>query len=537
MRQAAIFSLLAIFLASCIAEFQDNLDKIGEPYINPEIVTPVLSGSFTLADYIDATSGDISITQDDDGLVIIEYSGDQIESENAEDLIQIPPQSFSQAFSFSNSQTIDLPFTGTISRSFSVDESITVEDGTSDVLDSLYLKEGILNVEVVTSIPADGQVVVTINTLEINGLPITFTVAWTYDPANPGAQTIIETISLIDAFADFTKGGTATNNFNFDVDLSVTYAGQPVSGADNVVIDVTIDDPRFQLVYGKFSEREFQTDPETVSLGIFDEVAVEGFYLDQPRIEFDFISSYGVPVEATISQLDAVNEMGQVLPFTGDIIANPTEILGPGLNEVGSSVLTSVALDKSNSNITDIISFLPSAIDYQFTGKVLTPSPTLTQFVLDTSRVMGDYRIILPLDGSVARFESEQSFDDLDIGDIDMLGETLIGVRSVNGLPITVGLEVVFFDEFDSEIITLFKDQNALEPGQVDGNGFVTNPTENTLEVTLTTEEIKKIVGARRAIMKTILNTGETGSEIVKFRMDDEVQITMYVRSALNFVE
>lgn len=537
MRQVTFFLLISFFMVSCIADFVDNIDKIGEPYVNPQIGAPVLSGTFTLGDYIDATSDEVSISQDNDGLVIIEYSGDPIESDYAEDLIEIPAQSFNQAFSFSNAQTVNLPITGTISRSISIDETITVENGTSDVLDSLYLKEGTLRIEAVNNIPADVEAVITINTLKVGGEPISVTANWTYDPANPGTQTMQESISLVNAFGDFTKGGTASNNFNFDVDLTVTYSNQVVSGADNVIINVDIENPKFQLLYGKFSEREFETDAESVALGIFDEIAIDGFYLDQPRIEFDFLSSYGIPVETTISQLDAMNKQGQVMAFTGDLITNPTQIVGPGLDEIGETILTSLVLDKTNSNITDIISFLPSQIDYQITGKVLTPSPTLTQFVLDTSRVMGEYRIILPLDGSVARFESEQSFDDLELEDLDFLGEALIRIKSINGLPITVGLEVVFIDEFDNEIMTLFKDEKALEPGEVDNNGFVISPTENTLETTLSEEQVKDVFKARRAVIKTILNTGETGSEVVKFRVDDEVHITMYVQSALTIFE
>ena len=88
-----IFLLISIiFLNSCVNEFIDELDKIGEAKWNPQLAAPVLGGEFTIADYIDATSEEISVTQDADGVVVIEYMGPEVVSDKAEDLIQVCDQ-------------------------------------------------------------------------------------------------------------------------------------------------------------------------------------------------------------------------------------------------------------------------------------------------------------------------------------------------------------------------------------------------------------------------------------------------------------
>jgi len=140
------------------------------------------------------------------------------------------------------------------------------------------------------------------------------------------------------------------------------------------------------------------------------------------------------------------------------------------------------------------------------------------------------------LDGRVARFESEHTVS-MGGGDqeIDFIDEAQLIVKSTNGLPVKVGLEITFLDEFDNEIITLFKDKTVLEPGEIDTDGFVVNPTENTLEETLTGEEATRMLSASRAIIKTVLNTGENGTEIVKFRMTDNVSISLYLQTSLKF--
>jgi hypothetical protein len=532
MRQVIIFLLSSIFLVSCLDEFQKDLDKIAEPEWNPTFGLPFLSGTFTMEDYVDATSEDIIVTQTPEGLITIEYSGDEITSDYAQDLIEVPTQSFNKSLNLNNIPP-GIPINGEFTVNQNFDSDITPEPGSTDIIDSVLLKAGTLVLEIETNVAAAGLLDLTINTFTKDGELISYRAGWN---ANSGAQTIVENIDLAGAFGDFTRNGSATNNFNFDAEATLTFSGQSLSPTDYIRINIEVIDPKFQLVYGKFSEREFETELETVSLGIFDEVTIEGFYLDQPRVEFNFISSYGVPVEASILTLDAINSDGQVLPFSGSAISDPTQVIGPSLEEIGSTVETSLVIDKSNSNITDIISFLPSELNYEFAGRVISPSPTATQFVLDTSRVIGNYKIVLPLDGRVARFESEQ---DIEIGsgnqDIDNLGKSKISVRSLNGLPITVGLEIIFYDEFDNEVLTLFKDEAVLESGLTDADGFVVSPTENNLEQELTATEVQELLNADRAVIRTILNTGDDGTEIVKFRMTDEVRIALYLQTSLDF--
>jgi hypothetical protein len=532
MRQAIIFLISSFFLASCLDEFQKDLDKIGEAEWNPQIGLPFLSGTFTMEDYVDATSDDITVIQSPEGLIIIEYSGDPIASDYAEDLIEIPTQNFAESLDLSSIQ-IDVPINGELSFAENFDNNIVPEEGSTDVIDSVHLKGGTLTIEIETNIQAAGELSLTINTLEKNGNAITYNVGW---GANSGPQTILENIDLTDALGDFTKNGTAINNFNFDAAASLTFTGQTVSSGDYLRVNIEISEPKFRLVYGKFSEREFETELESVGLGLFDSVAIEGFYLDQPRVEFNFLSSYGVPVEAKILTLEARNSEGNNLPFSGSAISDPTVVLGPGLDEVGNSVETSLIIDKSNSNITEVISFLPSELDYQFSGKVISPDPLISQFVLDTSRVVGNYKVVLPLDGRVARFESEQTVNVSDENsDTDIFGESTITVNSVNGLPIKVGMQIQFLNDFDEVVFTLFEDQTVLESGEIDNDGFVINPTENTLVQVLTAEEAGSMINARTAVIKTTLNTGDDGTEIVKFRMSDEVKISLYLQTSLNF--
>ena len=140
MRQVLIILLSSFFLVSCLDDFQKNLDKIADPEWNPQFGLPFISGTFTMEDYVDATSDDILITQSPEGIVTIEYSGDEITSDYAEDLIEVPTQNFSKQINFNSNQIAEFPINGTLSVSRNFDSDINPEPGTTDVIDSVYLK-------------------------------------------------------------------------------------------------------------------------------------------------------------------------------------------------------------------------------------------------------------------------------------------------------------------------------------------------------------------------------------------------------------
>ena len=78
MRLARFIIIPAVFLLSCSAEFFDDLDKIGSVKWNPEIGLPIASGTFTIEDYVDAVSAEVTVSQDTDGVVVFEYTGDEL---------------------------------------------------------------------------------------------------------------------------------------------------------------------------------------------------------------------------------------------------------------------------------------------------------------------------------------------------------------------------------------------------------------------------------------------------------------------------
>lgn len=533
MRLARFFIIPAVLLMSCSAEFFDNLDKIGSANWNPEIGLPIASGTFTIEDYVNAVSGDVTVSQDADGVVVFEYTGDEIKSDMAEDMIDIPDQTFDKEINIGAGLAAGLPVNLIITQSYDYDFTVEPEVGSNDLLDSMLFKSGMLNMNINGDFPVSGQIDIIFSSIKSGGQTLSRTFTWTHNPSNPG-QSFIDNIDLSEAFIDFTNSGTTTNDFSFHVDLTLNYEGQAISNANSLSIGLVLSNPMFRIVYGKFAQREFVTDEQSVMLGILENVDADGFYLDNPQIDFNFRSSFGLPVLGKLSSLVATNSSGETLPFTGSIITNTTSVESPTIDDIGSFVETTISINRDNSNIADVIAFLPTELSYQFEGSVEPQSPSIEQFVLDTSRVIGSYTIKLPLSGHVEEFGSSQEFD-FDGSDLDVLKQTKIVLHTINGLPLTVGVELVFLDINDAPIYTMFSGTNFLNPGTIDANGFVISKTESTVEAEITAEEIVKLQSTQKIRMVSILNTGINGTENVKIRMQDEVRASIYIQTVLDF--
>lgn len=524
--------LSALFFIGCdLNNFIDDLDKVTEPDWNPEFASPVVTGTFNLGDYINTISDSITVYQDNDGVVVFEFDGSEIESDRAEDMISIPEQTFLESISFDAIESTGLPVNIQLTKSLSYDRDVDTEE--NDELDSMVFKSGILGIDINGNFPVSGQIDVDFNSIEINGSTFSKTYTWQYTPGSSGPS-ISDQVDLSGAFVDFTKGGTAVNNFNFDITLTINYEGQPISPLNSVTVILTMNNPQFQAVYGKFAQRTFNTPAESVDLGLFEEVKALDFYLAEPEINMNFKSSFGLPVTVGINSLVGYNNDGQSIAFTGSIVDDPVSVASPTIDQIGSYVETDVSINSNNSNIADVLAFLPNRIDYEFQGSVDAGLPNSKHFVLDSSRVVGKYNIKLPLVGHVGEFSTDQVFDFGGL-DQDVLESVKVILKTINGLPLTVGIELEFLDDFDNTLLTLFTGTNILNSGTLDGNGIVVSPTENVVEVSLNKEEIDKLKSSTKIKMLSTLFTGQMGTENVKIRMEDEVTVSLFIQAQIGF--
>jgi hypothetical protein len=531
MRWVRFLILPVALLSACYADFKDELDKVGSVNWNPDLGLPVVSGLFTIEDYVNATSDDLIVSQDSNGVVVFEYTGPEISSDRAETMINLRDQAFNGAIGFNLGESSQLPIVGTLTKSLNFEFVVDTEG--SDLLDSLLLKSGTFNIDINGNYPTSGEIEIVINPLTIGGNIYSQVYSWTYNPANP-TQSFQESIDLKEALLDYTNGNTTSNSFSINVNLTISYEGQTITPNNLINLSFTMNNTMFRLAYGKFGQRQFETPVESVLLGIFDSIEVDSFYLDNPQLDISFKNSFGLPVVAQLSALIAVNSNGDALAMSGSVIDNPIAVSRPMIGEEGKFIETNITINSDNSNIADIISFLPSELLYHFDGSIDSQGSQTEQFVMDSSRVIGTYTVKLPLSGLITNFTTSKEYN-FNGEDLDLLKKTKVILFTTNGLPLTVGTELIFLDANDIPLDTLFAGENILEPGITNSNGIVISPTENSVETLLTEGEMEVLKRSKKIVLSTWLNTGTSGKENVKIKMTDQVKVNVFIQTTLSF--
>ena len=235
-----IFALLigvSFLMTSCFKELANDLENIEDLRWNPTLALPLANGSFTIAEFAEDLSGEnFSTTSRPDGLVVFNYSQDQVFSEYAEDLVEISDENYVSSISVPAGSLPDLPINGTVTTERT--HEFGVNTSFNDKLYSASLKGGTLEIDLTGNFPASGELTFTFNGLtDAQGNTLTTSFQWAYDGTN--SQSFQRTIDLAGLEIDLTDNGTTYNYFYFTSSLTLNYEGQTVTTAED--IDMTLD--------------------------------------------------------------------------------------------------------------------------------------------------------------------------------------------------------------------------------------------------------------------------------------------------------
>ena len=169
-----------------------------------------------------------------------------------------------------------------------------------DEIDSVLLKSGELELKMLANFPAAGEVKFRFLSLSQNGQLVEITYPWQYSGTQPVLDQI-DILDLSDLKMDLTDGGTTVNTFNFEVEITLNYEGQPVLPTNSLEIEVKLLDATFKAIYGKISERTIDPVSDTLKLDFFENLISGSFFLDEPAISINIGNGFGLPVTVNFS--------------------------------------------------------------------------------------------------------------------------------------------------------------------------------------------------------------------------------------------
>lgn len=500
-------SLVLIFLAvvSC-NQFAELEDADGSRY-EAEYAIPLLNTSFSMSDLLENFEENSVLTVLPDGLLRLQYSGSVL-TENADDVFEAINTTLSGIGGIAiedNSQA--LPFSG--------------PDGL--VIDRMDLKEGLLFWSLVNCHDKEITATITFPTVLKNGEPLSVT--RTLD-ADDGEGDCVERDNFL-APVDLADYVITTVNDS----IYVEYYAEDSDGLEIAPAEGTgmlIASLAFSYAEGYMGEINHSSDPDRIDIDFFDNWIRGDIYFEDPVITFNFTNSFGIPTRAIVDQFDVISVNGDTLPLESAFITEGIDFPYPTLDEVGQTKSTDFVFNKDNSNIREILSSGPIAINYDVSANTNPDGNTdVRGFVTDSSFYKVRVDVDLPLYGWAINFGVRDTFD-LSLSDLESADYAEFKMVTENAMPVAIGVQGYFRDANGVVLDSLYEASTRVIKGAPIGiDGRPTGIEETVTFSDFPEERFKNIKTATELEVVATFFTTTDGEQSVQILNDQDVKVKL----------
>ncbi len=532
-----LFSLLlmaALIATGCQREYFE-LDRLSdEVELQPGLVAPLLYGSAGVEQLLETIDSTGILDTDEQGLIYLAYSSDAF-SVSADTILEVPDELYLQEFVEADINTPawlsaevgdTVPFLKRESFSFKLDGK--------DRLDSVMIKEGVIEINVTSTFKHEG--ILTVSSSQIlDAERDTFSTRFSISEAD-GSFTEIRNLQS-DRFLVKPTLLNDTNYFELNYFLELINSGSPVFPGDFCLITVTWTNQKFYHAYGFFDRRELISESGFLEFSFFeDNPELASIIFNDPKLTLDITSSIGMPLEVEMEDLIATSSRdGSQVELLFDE-GNLFLVEAPAL--AGESRVTQIQVDKQTSNFDELLASAPSRVDYTIRSSTSDTTPPVQHFVLDTSKLNVSLEVLLPLDFKSGGFSISDTLDfelvdeESENNPVERLQLTL---TTLNELPVELGVQLYLMDGMYEVIDSVFDAETLILSGsQVDAEGRTAQPGEATAVVVIDSDLIDKLDQVAYLLMEAKMITSGGGDQFVKlysdYSLDYEISISANLR-------
>ena len=504
--QNTFFLALALFALVGCSQFADLEDAEGSRY-EAEYAVPLLNTSFSMNDLLDNFEENSVLTVLPDGLLRLQYTGSVL-TENADDVFEainntlsgvggIPIEGSSQALPFSGPEGL--------------------------VIDQMDLKEGDLIWAFNNCHDKPIDITVTFPTVKKAGEPLVVRQRLGAASGPDDCESLTNLFAPI-SLADYVI--TTVNDSIYVEYHAEDTEGMEISPAEGTVI--LIRELAFSYAEGYLGQITHSSDPDSIEIDFFDNWIRGDVFFEEPVITFNFENSFGIPTRAIIDQFDVVSVDGTTLPLESDFIDEGIEFPYPELNQVGEVTSTDFVFNKDNSNIREILSSGPIAINYDVSAATNPDGNTdIRGFVTDSSYYRVLVEVDLPLYGWAINFGVRDTFD-LSLSDLDNADYAEFKIVTENAMPVAIGVQGYFRDEAGTLLDSLYDTpQRVIAGAPVGVDGRPTGVQETVTFSDFPQERFKNIKGATQLEVVATFFTTTDGAQSVQILNDQDVKVRM----------
>ena len=514
--------LIALAFNSCVKDDLE-LKKLKQNNYSPDIAVPLAYTSLTLLDLMHNESDSGILVIDQNNFCTLIYSSQALQM-RAEEMISLPDQDVSQTISLNDSIATITNQLGTVSFSYSQNIDFSMSQGM--LLDSMLLKSGVMNTKFKSRVPANITITLTIPSLTLNGNAFSESFQLNYTGSLPVTSLIGTAMNSYKM--DLTNGGSAHNQIKINYTVTVVTTGTAIQGSDNLEIDFHFNNPKYSKLFGYFGQQTMLSPEDTINISLFNSGGGFGsFKIADPEIRMDFVNSFGFPVRARIIEMKGMNgNLTNFVVATG--IPDPLPINSPNINQIGQELTGSFIMNKNNSNVLAIMDNQPKFVINQTENEINPNGNTGENFVLDTSKLIVNMEVKLPLYGTANNFILNDTVN-FNLNNLQNIQSLMIRTSLENGFPLDTKFQVYFTDANYHKLDSLVYGDLLLMPSASvnSSTGKVIASTFKSTDHTLDRGRILKIMDAKKLILQASVTSANNGSTNVKIYADYKFKVNL----------
>ena len=526
-----VLILLIIMLGynACVKDnFNYNKLTINNVEWRPNIAVPVAFAFLNLRDLVQDYDSTELFVEDETGLLYLMYES-RVASINAENLINISNQNYTENIPVPNLSSIGNTFSTTANN---VQDFVVTN---SERIDSIIFKSCNLRVNVLSNYNQNGSIKITFPTIKNNGQTYVINI-----PLNSSNNTTKD--DILDSYhIDLTNGNHSYNKIPYNIELSIDNSSSPVNNSDNIAVNFDFSNIKLAAAFGFLGKSNISIPLDSVVLDMYVNALAGNATAFDPRLNIYIHNSFGMEVQVQINNLAAFSHVTNSAYglITNSSFLNPFLISGPGLNQIGQSVLSEMYIDKTNSNIQNVMEYLPHYIFYSVDAQTNPNSdlnPNLqSNFVLDTSKINVDMEMIVPLWGR-AKYLVLQDTVDFDVSeffeDLNPIDWVLFRTNITNGFPTEVGIQGYFTDSLYNVVDSLFERQTEfISSGIINSDGKVIQSTLRTTDILYPKNRIQNLEDVKYVLFRGYASTTNNAQENVKIYSNYGIDIQMALQA------
>ena len=525
-----------LFTTSCLKESIDDISNVKGVTASPEWAIPILNAEAGLQDFVGAISNDVDLGTTPDKILLLTFkSADSLQQTN---LFTIPSANDNVVVNMPAQSIPIFEQLGKFENEINNEYTLTVPN--SSYVERVLVKNGSITADVQSTFKHDTKVYVSYPGITKNNIPLVDSFIFIYTGTT---QTINRIIDLSGYEIDFTKNGSTNNTIEYNIKATIIRnPANPVSVTDGIVASKNIKINSYSRLEGYFGEIDLLAIDETNQLSLFDKGIDGNVFINNPRLIIKVKNSVGMPITGKFFELFVTSGSGAKIPIILDQFADSFTV--NYTTTIGQEATTEYIVDKSNSNIDEVLSSAPQSLKYVVNfvaNKGNIPKPNV---VYDYSRIKTDAFFEIPFDAKIVSYsvESKAPFNlsgidaDLDSANFKLeYAEVFNDIKS--SIPLNSFVQMYFQDSLTGTIYdSLYNTPFRVPAASIDAAGEVTASAESLSNSYIDSDKFYRIKKANQYRLRVVLRTAENNgnqpyvrfyeSQRIKFKLGIKTKIT-----------